>query len=105
MDFLDQMLAEAQAAARPKKSKGAGVPGGDPVARENLYKPYRLVALFNRTTCACGAVTDVFEGIFEERRHIRVSDTHLVREPVANPETTLPRVRKYLQHTSLYCAQ
>ena len=107
MDFLDQMLAEAAAEVRKAKSR----PKGSPVRpvtenRENLYLPFRLVALFHRTTCAhCGTVTREFEGLFEERKHVRVGDLHLVRQPFVPLDSTLPRVKKYLPRDVPYCIE
>lgn len=107
MDFLDQMLAEAAAEvkARAGKPKRGPVSREDEIAaRENLYRPHRLVALFYRTTCArCGTVTDSFDGLFEERKHIRVSDLHMVRQPFVPLESGLPRTRKYLPRDVPYC--
>lgn len=105
-DFLDQMLAEAAAEVKARKAK----PKGSPVHavtenRENLYLPFRLVALFHRTSCAhCGNVTLDFEGLFEERKHVRVSDLHMVRQPFVPIESGLPRVKKYLPRDVPYCA-
>lgn len=107
MDFLESLIAsaKAQAAAKASRPKGTIVRTSDPAERENLYAPHRLVALFHQTTCAsCGTITTSFEGLFEERKHIRVSDLHLVRQPfVPLADNTLPRVRKYLPHAAPYC--
>lgn len=112
MDLIEQLFAQAQAdaAARKRsKAKGSGVAIANAelqAARENLYRPHRLVALFYRTTCAhCGTVEDAFDGLFEERKHVRVSDLHLVRQPfVPLNEGNLPRVRKYLPRDVAYCS-
>ena len=106
MDFLDQMIAEAAAEAAKAKKEKRGPVAAVTENRENLYRPFRLVALFHRTVCAhCGTVTLDFEGLFEERKHIRVSDLHMVRQPFVPLDTGLPRVKKYLPRDVPYCVE
>lgn len=108
-DILAELLAAAasQAAARKERApKRPPVLSPDAVAeRESQYLPHRLVAMFYETTCVhCGTITLEFEGLFEERKHARVSDLHLVRQPFIPLEAALPRRRKYLPRDVPYCA-
>jgi len=103
MDFLDQLLADAAAeVARRVKAKPKAAHA---VPAPELFQPSRLVAMFYRSACAhCGTVSLEFEGLFEERRHIRTGDTHSVRQPFIPLEAGLPRVRKHLPRDVPYCA-
>ena len=104
MDFLDQLLADAAAEVARAKAK-AKPKATCAVPAPELFQPSRLVAMFYRSACArCGTVSLEFEGLFEERRHIRTRDTHSVRQPFIPLETGLPRVRKYLPRDVPYCA-
>jgi len=109
MDPLDSILAEAEAEVAALKARKHKHPLPSTLAaeaRENLYLPFRLVAMFHKTHCVhCGATVHEFEGIFEERKHVRVSDLHLVRQPFVPLNIgTLPRVKKYLPRDVPYCA-
>lgn len=106
MDLLDQLMADAAAEAlRLKAAKAKGfAPAAPP--QETLYHPSRQVAMFYRSACAhCGTVTLEFEGLFEERRHIRTGDLHSVRQPFIPLNDGLPRVRKYLPRDVPYCGE
>ncbi len=105
MDFIESLIAEArrQAAAKAAPRTKASPTAEPPV--ETLFEPYRLVALFHRTQCLhCGTATTDFEGLFEERKHVRLPDLHMVRQPFVPSTSNLPRVRKYLPRDVPYCA-
>ena len=104
MDLLDTLLADAKVeAARLKAAKAKGQPAPAP-SPESFYTPHRLVAMFYRSACVhCDTVTLEFEGLFEERRHVRTGDLHLVRQPFIPLESSLPRAKKYLPRDVPYC--
>jgi hypothetical protein len=106
MNLLDQLLADAAAevAARRGKPKAAKAAADLAAEREAQFVPHALVAMFHQTTCHhCGSIALEFEGIFEERRHIRTGDLHDVRQPFVPLDSELPRFRKYLPRDVPYC--
>jgi hypothetical protein len=105
MDFIEELIVDARRQAAAKAtSRSKAAPATDP-APETLFQPYRLVALFHRIQCHhCGTAADAFEGLFEERKHVRLPDLHMVRQPFIPGDSSLPRVRKYLPIDVPYCA-
>lgn len=104
-DYLDALIAEAAAEVRAAKARPKSLQpiAPDPTAS---FIPSRQVAMFYRTHCLhCDTITLEFEGLFEERRHARLADTHLVRQPFVPLDDGLPRVRKYLPRDVPYCGE
>jgi len=103
MDIFDELLAEAKADVKKAKTTGAITPAR--VFIESDYTAAQVFALFNRVTCGrCNGVHSEFEGLFEERRHRRTTDTHSVKLSVPPYTQSLPRIKKYLDHRVDYCA-
>lgn len=106
MDLLDQLIAKAKAErqASPARKRAAGGLAVDRSAREDLYIPNRLVALINVTECRkCGSLSRALEGIFEERKHPRLSDAHWVRQGILPFTKALPRHREERTVSVPYC--
>lgn len=87
MDFIDELLREAEEEARIRAAA-----------------PRRHIVLMCRTTCdCCGETTTEFLGLYEEREHPRIQETTLTRLDRL-PLTPLPRGVKWIYHTVHYCA-
>ncbi len=103
MDLLDQLFAEAAAEAKHAKKKLNGTAALAEV-RESQYFAHRLIALYNASTCTkCESCETTFEGLFEEKKHHRVGDTHWIRLGDLPYNKTLPRVKLYNLSDRPYC--
>lgn len=105
MDLLDQLIAQAK---KDKENAPARVRGRPPAVdraeRENEYLPYRMVALYNQVICThCGREQHLFEGLFEERKHTRLGDTHWVKQGTLPFTANLPRVKQFRTCSIPYC--
>jgi hypothetical protein len=105
-DLLDQIIAEAATIAKRVSGKKSHEQKREleRIVEESEYLPTRMVALLNRITCACcGSKRLELDGIFEDRKHRRLQQSHWVKQPMLPLDTGLPRHLEYREVAVAFC--